>query len=444
MQASFSLSSFSCHCSASASSGKSAEAAATLQNGASFLVRNSPPNRAPCIPEKKRDKQSAPAQVSLSTHGRVICSGRLCTRRHFLQSSAAAGPLLQLFPAAAAAATTNSPSDAKCSIATHGQNGILYTQDVLNQIHPPRPDWYEEFYARAMNQVMKSYEEEVAGYKTEIFSHLRRGDQKVLELGVGTGPNFKYYAGAPGISIFGIDPNEHMEKYALMAAEAAGVPAKHFSFAQAMTTLTYCFGSLCNDFIALDASHNEEVVIEREWKEKAGEGESISVVEAIMSYHWCEEQDHLSISWVVIIIIKTTLSRPKLGSNGGIKALLIYALQVGEALPIGNASMDAVVGTLVLCSVKDVNMALKEVKRVLKPGGLYMFVEHVAANDGMPLRFVQNIVDPLQQIIADGCHLTRDTGVEILKAGFSDATVKKVVLSSTYLISSHIYGVARK
>ncbi|KAJ6801197.1 methyltransferase-like protein 7A [Iris pallida] len=95
-----------------------------------------------------------------------------------------------------------------------------------------------------------------------------------------------------------------------------------------------------------------------------------------------------------------------------------YETEVGEALPIEDNSVDAVIGTLVLCSVKDVGVALREVRRVLKPGGLYLFIEHVAAREGSLLRLMQSILDPLQQLLSDGCHLTRETGSLISEGTF--------------------------
>ncbi|KAJ8628545.1 hypothetical protein MRB53_021868 [Persea americana] len=261
---------------------------------------------------------------SSSSRGHVsyrACRFCPCSRRHFLVSS-----VLPTLPANA------------CD-----------PMAVLNNVHPPRPDWYEEFYASVIDQGMKAYEAEIAGYKTELFTHLRES-KRVLELGVGTGPNFKYYAGASGISVFAVDPNKQMEKYARRAAVAAGLPSTHFSFIRA----------------------------------------------------------------------------------------------VGEALPMRDASMDAVIGTLVLCSVKDVDMTLQEVKRVLKPGGQYIFIEHVAANDGTPLKLLQQAVDPLQQLLFDGCHLCRETGKIISEAGFLDANVNMAFVSSVSLISPHVYGVAFK
>ncbi|XP_033130264.1 methyltransferase-like protein 7A isoform X2 [Brassica rapa] len=116
---------------------------------------------------------------------------------------------------------------------------------------------------------------------------------------------------------------------------------------------------------------------------------------------------------------------------------------VAEAIPLEDSSVHAVVGTLVLCSVADVTRTLNEIKRVLRPGGVYLFIEHVAGEDGSFLRLVQNVLDPLQQVVADGCHLTRCTGDYILEARFNGgADINKASLSSLAYLSSHVYGVA--
>ncbi|KAL7240813.1 hypothetical protein ACSBR2_006456 [Camellia fascicularis] len=121
-----------------------------------------------------------------------------------------------------------------------------------------------------------------------------------------------------------------------------------------------------------------------------------------------------------------------------------YEARVGEVLPLSDASVDAVVGTLVLCSVKDINMTLKEVMRVLKPGGLFLFVEHVAAEDGTILRFAQGIFNPLQQIVSDRCHLTRKTGKCISEAGFSAVHINTTFVSIACILGPHVYGIAFK
>ncbi len=78
-----------------------------------------------------------------------------------------------------------------------------------------------------------------------------------------------------------------------------------------------------------------------------------------------------------------------------------------EALPVPDASVDTVVSTLVLCTVPDVDAALREVARVLRPGGRLLVLEHVRAAEGSRAR-VQDLVTPLWRILADGCHPNRD------------------------------------
>lgn len=83
-----------------------------------------------------------------------------------------------------------------------------------------------------------------------------------------------------------------------------------------------------------------------------------------------------------------------------------------ERLPLADASADAVVATLVFCSVADPAAALAEACRVLRPGGRFVFVEHVAAGwrKAPLLAAAQVALDPLQRAAAGGCHLRRDTG----------------------------------
>lgn len=57
---------------------------------------------------------------------------------------------------------------------------------------------------------------------------------------------------------------------------------------------------------------------------------------------------------------------------------------------------------------------------------------------------MQSFLDPLQQVVADGCHLTRETGETISKAGFSNVDMKTAFLSSASLINPHAYGIACK
>lgn len=64
--------------------------------------------------------------------------------------------------------------------------------------------------------------------------------------------------------------------------------------------------------------------------------------------------------------------------------------------------------------------------------------------DGTILKFVQGVMDPLQQTVADGCHLSRNTGASIAAAGFSSVDMNMVFLPALSLIGPHVYGTARK
>jgi ubiquinone/menaquinone biosynthesis C-methylase UbiE len=82
-------------------------------------------------------------------------------------------------------------------------------------------------------------------------------------------------------------------------------------------------------------------------------------------------------------------------------------LAVGESLPVQSGSIDAVVAGLVLCSVADPDQVLEEVVRVLRPGGEFRLLEHVA--DTGVRADLQRILEPAWRPIAGGCHLTRAT-----------------------------------
>lgn len=64
--------------------------------------------------------------------------------------------------------------------------------------------------------------------------------------------------------------------------------------------------------------------------------------------------------------------------------------------------------------------------------------------DGTITRFVQGVLDPLQQTVSDGCHLTRTTGKYISEAGFSDVDLNMVFVPNAYFVSPHVYGIACK
>lgn len=113
-----------------------------------------------------------------------------------------------------------------------------------------------------------------------------------------------------------------------------------------------------------------------------------------------------------------------------------------EALPFPDATFDTVVATLVLCTVEDPRQSLAEIRRVLKPNGVFRFLEHVRS-EGHRAGQAQDLLTPLWGRFAGGCHLNRQTAAAIAAAGFEIEEIDERRLSWTPL-SRFIFGVARR
>jgi ubiquinone/menaquinone biosynthesis C-methylase UbiE len=94
----------------------------------------------------------------------------------------------------------------------------------------------------------------------------------------------------------------------------------------------------------------------------------------------------------------------------------------GQSLPLPDDSCDAALSTFTLCTIPDVEAALGEIRRVLKPGGALHFLEHGLAPDE-PVRRWQHRIEPVQKKLFGGCHLTRPVADLLTKAGF---TIKEI------------------
>ena len=109
------------------------------------------------------------------------------------------------------------------------------------------------------------------------------------------------------------------------------------------------------------------------------------------------------------------------------------------------ASFDYVVSTLVLCSVSNLEKTLQTIYDLLKPGGQFLFIEHVAATQGSLLRQVQDGVRPLWQWIGDGCQPNRDIAAAIEAVGFVSLHYESFDGPIPIpIVRPHICGVATK
>lgn len=114
-----------------------------------------------------------------------------------------------------------------------------------------------------------------------------------------------------------------------------------------------------------------------------------------------------------------------------------------EHTTLPDNSTDFVIGTLFLCSVDDSVSIIKEIIRILKPGGKYIFVEHVIAPKNTWFYFLQKSLKTIHKIRADGCNLDRDTGNIIKKQNFSKVEFENFSIPFG-LVSPHIAGYAIK
>ncbi|HEY7417670.1 MAG TPA: class I SAM-dependent methyltransferase [Ktedonobacteraceae bacterium] len=88
-----------------------------------------------------------------------------------------------------------------------------------------------------------------------------------------------------------------------------------------------------------------------------------------------------------------------------------------EHLPFADESFESAVTTLVFCSVSDPLRGLSEVRRVLKPGGVLLMIEHVRAQEALAST-MQNIITPISRLLTGNCYWNRDTEQTVIEAGF--------------------------
>ena len=118
---------------------------------------------------------------------------------------------------------------------------------------------------------------------------------------------------------------------------------------------------------------------------------------------------------------------------------------VAERIPMPDASVEAVISSLVLCTVADPERALAEVRRVLRPGGRFWCIEHVAAPVGTSIARIQRLVHRPWRWLFEGCETHRDTARLLRKAGFASVEITPFTLRTALVpIRPQIAAVALK
>jgi ubiquinone/menaquinone biosynthesis C-methylase UbiE len=114
----------------------------------------------------------------------------------------------------------------------------------------------------------------------------------------------------------------------------------------------------------------------------------------------------------------------------------------GEAIDLPDASASAVVATLVLCSVTDPRQVIAEIRRILKSGGRFIFLEHVAAPEKSFLSRWQQWLHRPWHYLSEGCHLQRKSHTLVAEAGFQQVEMDCFMLGPALPFRPHIFGTA--
>ena len=115
----------------------------------------------------------------------------------------------------------------------------------------------------------------------------------------------------------------------------------------------------------------------------------------------------------------------------------------GESLPMSDNTFDSVVSSFTLCSIANVEQALAEIYRVMKPGGKFFFLEHGLSNEPK-IQAWQNRLTPIQKAIAGGCHLNRNIR-QIVENQFDTVSLEELYADDSPKIMSYLYkGIATK
>ncbi len=126
----------------------------------------------------------------------------------------------------------------------------------------------------------------------------------------------------------------------------------------------------------------------------------------------------------------------------GTKLIIEFLEQSAEQIPLDDNAVDTVLSTWTLCTIPNVHAALTEMRRVLRPGGQLIFVEHGRSPDKRVHRW-QNRLNPIWNRIGGGCNLNRPIDELVRRAGFDTGTIEIGYMNGPKPLAYTFKGVAR-
>jgi ubiquinone/menaquinone biosynthesis C-methylase UbiE len=158
----------------------------------------------------------------------------------------------------------------------------------------------------------------------------------------------------------------------------------------------------------------------------------------------------LNLPYYPVNIPKITTIDPNSGMNRQAKKRIaaskinVDCREIGtETLPFNDNSFDSVVSTWTLCSIAQIELAIQQIYRVLKPNGKFFFIEHGLSNE-TNIQVWQNHLTPIQKIIGDGCHLNRDIK-KLVSTKFQNLTIQEFYAPNLSKVFGYMYkGIATK